>query len=69
MTFTLAGVSQDQHKVKPVGFIFSHTFQLIRMNFDLVLKKFKLLQILLVRFSETKEMTTVSLYEEKLTFA
>ena len=30
------------HKVKPLGFIFSHTFQLIRMKFSIVLKHFKL---------------------------
>ena len=26
--------SQGQHKAKPLGFIFSHTFQLIRMKID-----------------------------------
>ena len=29
-------------KAKPLGFIFSHTFQLIRIKFDVVLKQFKL---------------------------
>ena len=33
--------SQDQQK-KSVGFIFLHTFQLIRLKFDVVLDLFKL---------------------------
>ena len=28
--------SRDQPKTKPVGFIFSHTFQLIRLKFDVL---------------------------------
>ena len=35
--------SLGQHKAKPIGFIFSHTFQLSRMKIDLVMKQFKLL--------------------------
>ena len=34
--------SQGQRKIKPIGFIFSHTFHLIRMKFDVVIKQFKL---------------------------
>ena len=30
--------SQGQRKAKPISFIFSHTFQLIRMKFDKVLE-------------------------------
>ena len=32
--------SQGKQKAKPLGFIFSRTFQLIRMKFDVVLKDF-----------------------------
>ena len=35
--------SQGQHKVGPLGLIFLYTFQLIRMEFDMVLKQFKLI--------------------------
>ena len=43
LTLALPG----QCKAKPLGFIFSHTFHLIRMKFDLLLKQFKLnIQIL-----------------------
>ena len=34
--------SQGQHKAKPVGFIFSRIFRLIRMKFDVLMKQFKL---------------------------
>ena len=34
--------SQVWHEVKPTGFIFSHTFHLSRMKFDVVMKQFKL---------------------------
>ena len=34
--------SQGQLKVKAFGFIFSHTFYLIQMEYDLMLKQFKL---------------------------
>ena len=47
----LAWVSQDQCKAKPLGFIFSYTFQLIRMKFIIVLKQFKL-NILILLLSE-----------------
>ena len=40
-----------QQKAKPVDFIFSHTFHLIRMNFDVMLKQFKL-NVLLILLSE-----------------
>ena len=36
------GGSQGQCKAKPLGFIFSYTFQLIWMKFNLLLKQFKL---------------------------
>ena len=42
-TFTdldLAWGSQGQCKVKPIGFILSHTFHLIRMKFDVAMKQF-----------------------------
>ena len=44
-TFTdldIAWGSQGQHKAKPAGFIFSQTFPLIRMKFDMMMKQFKL---------------------------
>ena len=44
-TFTdlyLAWVSQGQGKAKPLGFIFLHTFNLIRMKFCVAMKRFKL---------------------------
>ena len=31
--------SQGQVKAKPIGFIFSHPFHLIRMKFDVVMKQ------------------------------
>ena len=34
--------SQDEHKVKPIGILFWHTFQLLRIKFDMVMKQFKL---------------------------
>ena len=34
----LALWSPDQHKAKLIGFIFSHTFRLIRMKFDVAMK-------------------------------
>ena len=40
--FDLDWRSQSQHKAKPTGFIFSHTFELIRMKLVLVFKQFKL---------------------------
>ena len=43
--------SQGQCKAKPLGFIFSHTFQLIRRKFDILLKQFKL-KILMLFMSE-----------------
>ena len=42
---------QGQHKAKPLSFILSYTFQLIRMKTDLVLKQFKL-NILILFLSE-----------------
>ena len=33
--------SQGQCKAKPVGFIISHNFQLIVMEYDMVLRQFK----------------------------
>ena len=49
-TFTdldLGSGSQGQCKAKPVGFIFSHIFQLIRMKYDMVLKQFHLILLLI----------------------
>ena len=43
--------SHGEHKAKPVGFIFSHTFHLIRMKFH-VMKQFNCFW---VRFIETRE--------------
>ena len=42
---------QGQRKAKPVGFIFSHTLQLVEIEFDVELKQFKL-NILMLIFSE-----------------
>ena len=42
LTLTLARGHKISAKHKPHGFIFSHTFQLIRMKSDMVLKQFKL---------------------------
>ena len=42
ITFTdldFARTSQGQRKAKPLGFIFSHTFELIRIDFDVVVKQ------------------------------
>ena len=41
LTLTLPW-GQAQHEAKSIGFIFSHTFHLIRMKFDVVLKQFKM---------------------------
>ena len=38
----LAWGSQSRGKIKPIGFIFSHNCDLIRMKFDVVMKQFKL---------------------------
>ena len=43
ITFTVLNLSwgsQSQFKAKPPVFIFSHSFQVIRLKFDLVLKHF-----------------------------
>ena len=34
--------SQGKHKAKPVGFIFPHTFHMIKMRYDLAMTQFKL---------------------------
>ena len=54
--------SQGQRKAK-LGYIFSNTFQLIRMRFDMMLKQFKLnIPILFwVGFSETRQISAVLL--------
>ena len=54
--FDLAWGSQGRRKAKYFGLIFSHTFQLIRMKFDIVLKQFKLNMLVLLScgFCETK---------------
>ena len=38
----LGRVSHGQHKAKPLGFIFSHTFQLNEIKFGMIIKQFKL---------------------------
>ena len=48
------------HKAKPVVFIFSHTFQLISMKFDWLLKQFKmniliLLSEIYLRFADCEK--------------
>ena len=57
--------SQGLCKAKPVGFFFLHTFKLIEMKFDIVLKQFKLnimiLGFFLWRFNRTTEITAVLL--------
>ena len=56
--------SQDQCKAKPTGFNFLHTFHLIRMKFDVVMKHFKLniyLKKTLSKIIETREITAVLL--------
>ena len=40
MTLTLAG-AQGQHKTKPISIIFSHTFHLIEMKFEVNLMQLK----------------------------
>ena len=42
LTLTLPFSSQGQCKAEPIGFIFSHTFHLSRVKFDVVMKPFKL---------------------------
>ena len=45
ITFTdldIAWGSLGQLKAKPIGLVFSHTSQLIRMKFDAVMKQFRL---------------------------
>ena len=54
--------SHGQQKAKPFGFIFLHTFQLISMKFDMVLKQFKLNSL---RFNETWEITALLLTVSK----
>ena len=63
----LAGESQDHHKERPVGFISSHTFQRIRMKFEMLLKQLSLASwyFFWLRFGGTKEMTAVLLAVSK----
>ena len=63
----LAWGSQGQCKAKPIGFIFSHTFQLIKMKFDVVMKQFKQTSwdYILVSFIEIREITAVLLTVSK----
>ena len=55
--------SQGQQRAKPLVFIFSHTFQMIKMKFDLLLKQFRLNVPILfwARFLGTREITAVIL--------
>ena len=57
LTMTLPGVHKVSAKQKSICFIFSHTFHLIKMKFDVVMTQFKtnILRLFLVRFIETKE--------------
>ena len=57
----LAWGSQGQHKIKPIGFIFSHTFHLIRMKYDEVLSNssWTSWDCVWVRFVKTREITPV----------
>ena len=50
-----------QQKANPVGFILWHTFQVIRMKFDIVLKQFKvdILLICLSRFTLSRQIAAV----------
>ena len=69
-TFTdldLASGSQGKHKANPLGFIFSHTFQLIRMKVSMVLKQFKLNTLILYlgEINEAREVTHDLLTESK----
>ena len=52
----LAWGSQGQHKAKPIGIIFLHTFHLIRMKFDVAMEQFKLniLRLLLLKSYSNK---------------
>ena len=58
LTFDLGVGSQGQHKAKLTGFIFSHTVQPIRMNFDMVLKQVKL-NILILLLNEIIEIREI----------
>ena len=42
MSFSLTLTLLGGRKAKPIGFIFSNTFRLIRVKFDVVMKQFKL---------------------------
>ena len=52
--------SQGQHKAKPVCFIFSHTFQLIRMKYGVRLKQFRLIMLLLQWMRRRKKRLLVN---------
>ena len=49
VTLTFAGCHKVSTKAEPVGFLFLHTFQLIRMKLDVVLKHYKLSEIFLIK--------------------
>ena len=42
ISFSLTLILLGGRKAKPIGFIFSNTFHLIRVKFDVVMKQFKL---------------------------
>ena len=48
VTLALAGGQKVSTNKNPVGFIFSHTFQLKRMKFSLWMKQFKLKILILI---------------------
>ena len=51
LTLILIGGHKVSARLNPLGFIFCHTFQLVRMKFNVVLKQIKL-RILVLLLSE-----------------
>ena len=62
--------SQGQRKARSPGFFFSHTFQLIRMKVDMVLKHFKLNSLILflsdILWKQGKQLLFYWLYQTLL---
>ena len=71
VTLTLTWVHKVKGRAKPLGFIFSQTFQLIRNKFGMVLKQFRLsiLILLLSEISESREFFLTVYKEKDLTLA
>ena len=62
LTLTLPGAYKGQRKAKPIGFISSHNFHLIRTKLDVVMGQFNLnaLRLLFSKsWSETRGITSV----------